>query len=153
MRDIYLGLAKFELDTPCLVLDKTKLLHNLQVMQNHARLSCVNIRPHVKTHKCSTLAALQLTYGAIGVSAAKVAEAEVLIAAGIRNILITSPLVTTHKIARLLACIKQAPETMVVVDNENNAVALNEAAEAEKLIINVLIDIDPEIGRTGIRPE
>ncbi|WP_419419891.1 DSD1 family PLP-dependent enzyme [Legionella sp. D16C41] len=151
--DNYIGLTKFELDTPCLILDKDKLLYNLQVMQEHALNYHVNIRPHVKTHKCSKLAALQIQHGAIGISAAKVAEAEALIAAGIRHILITSPIVAATKIRRLLHCLKQAPETMVVVDNEENAAALNKAGQAAQIKINVLIDIDPGLGRTGIKPE
>ncbi|MGQ3889321.1 DSD1 family PLP-dependent enzyme [Legionella sp. CNM-1927-20] len=148
-----IGLSKFELDTPCLVLDKNKLLYNLQLMQQHALENNIQVRPHVKTHKCSKLAALQLQYGAIGISAAKVAEAEVLIAAGIHSILITSPVVTPTKIARLLNCVKQAPETIVVVDNQSNAAALNAASQAEGVKIKLVIDIDPGIGRTGIKPE
>ncbi|STX50116.1 alanine racemase [Legionella busanensis] len=147
------GLSKFELDTPCLVIDKNKLLYNLQLMQQHVLAHNIQVRPHVKTHKCSKLATLQLQYGAIGVSAAKVAEAEVLIAAGIHSILITSPVVTPNKITRLLNCVKQAPETMIVVDNQNNVATLNAAAQAQQIKINVLIDIDPGIGRTGIKPE
>jgi D-serine deaminase-like pyridoxal phosphate-dependent protein len=113
----------------------------------------VNIRPHVKTHKCSKLAKLQIEYGAIGISAAKVSEAEVLINAGINNILITSPVITENKIRHLISCIKKAPETIVVVDNERNLHDLNEAGQAIQSKINVLIDLDPGIGRTGINPE
>lgn len=142
-----------ELDTPCLVIEKSALEFNLKVMRQHSQDTKVNIRPHVKTHKCSKLAKLQIEYGAIGISAAKVSEAEVLIDAGINNILITSPVVTVTKIKRLMSCIKKAPETIVVVDNENNLHDLNEAGQAIQSKINVLIDLDPGIGRTGIKPE
>lgn len=144
---------KFELDTPCLVIDKNALEFNLNLMRQHAQNTKVNIRPHVKTHKCSKLAKLQIEYDAIGISAAKVSEAEVLIDAGINNILITSPVVTQNKITHLIYCIKKAPETLVVVDNERNLHDLNEAGKSIQSKINVLIDLDSGIGRTGIKPE
>ncbi|MDI9819707.1 MULTISPECIES: DSD1 family PLP-dependent enzyme [unclassified Legionella] len=144
---------KNDLDTPCLVIDKSTLEFNLNVMLQHAQNTQINIRPHVKTHKCSKLAKLQIEYGAIGISAAKVSEAEVLINTGINNILITSPVVTENKIRRLISCIKKAPETIVVVDNERNLYDLNDAGKSIQSKINILIDLDPGIGRTGIKPE
>lgn len=153
MSQISHKMSKNNLDTPCLVIDKNALEFNLNAMRQHSLNTQVNIRPHVKTHKCSTLAKLQIEYGAIGISAAKVSEAEVLINKGINNILITSPVVTKNKIARLIECIKKAPETIVVVDNERNLGDLNEAGKLIQARINILIDLDPGIGRTGIKPE
>ncbi|KTC88170.1 alanine racemase [Legionella drozanskii LLAP-1] len=122
-------------------------------MRQHSQNTQVNIRPHVKTHKCSKLAKLQIEYGAIGISAAKVSEAQALIDVGINNILITSPVITENKIRRLISCIKKAPETIVVVDNEKNLHDLNEAGQTIQSKINVLVDLDSGIGRTGIKPE
>lgn len=153
MSKILHEMNKIELDTPCLVIEKSALEFNLNIMRQHSQNTQVNIRPHVKTHKCSKLAKLQIEYGAIGISAAKVSEAEVLIDAGINNILITSPVVTENKISRLISCIKKAPETIVVVDNEKNLRDLNEAGQSIQSKINVLIDLDPGIGRTGIKSE
>lgn len=153
MSKILHKINKIELDTPCLIIDKSTLEFNLNEMRQHSHKTKVNIRPHVKTHKCSKLAKLQVEYGAIGISAAKVSEAEVLINAGINNILITSPVVTENKINRLISCIKKAPETIVVVDNEKNLHDLNEAGQSIQSKINVLIDLDSGIGRTGIKPE
>jgi len=153
MLEIRNKLHKSELDTPCLVIEKSLLEFNLNVMRQHAQDTKINIRPHVKTHKCSQLAKLQMKYGAIGISAAKVSEAEGLIHAGLKNILITSPVVAHHKIKRLMDCVEKAPDTLVVVDNEQNLHDLNEAAQAIQTKINVLIDLDPGLGRTGINPE
>jgi len=146
------GLTKEELDTPCLIINKDVLKYNLNAMRQHSMTNKIAIRPHVKTHKSSQLAKLQVEYGAIGISAAKVSEAELLIDAGIRNILITSPLVTRNKIANLISCLQKAPETLVVVDNERNLMDLNTAGSCNKTTINVLIDLDSGIGRTGIPP-
>ncbi|RUR23999.1 DSD1 family PLP-dependent enzyme [Legionella qingyii] len=148
-----LGLKKTELDTPCLLIDKNILQSNLEAMRNHSIEKKVNVLPHCKTHKCSKLAQLQIEYGAIGVSVAKISEAEVLIQNGIPNVLITSPIVTNNKISRLISCLEQAPSTLIVVDNKENIVALNEAGARHKKMIHVLVDVDPGIGRTGVKPE
>jgi D-serine deaminase-like pyridoxal phosphate-dependent protein len=92
-----IGLHKNQLDTPCLVINKPALDHNLNLMQQHGANNHVNIRPHCKTHKCSKLAKLQIEHGAVGVCVAKVSEAEILVEQGIPNILITSPVVTQIK--------------------------------------------------------
>ncbi len=148
-----LGLKKAELDTPCLLIDKNILHSNLEIMRKHSIKNKVNVRPHCKTHKCSKLAQLQIEYGAIGVSVAKISEAEVLIQNGLPNVLITSPIVTDNKISRLISCLEQAPSTLIVVDNKENIVALNEAGARHKKMIHVLVDVDPGIGRTGVKPE
>lgn len=148
-----IGLKKWELDTPCLVIDIDILKANLALMKAHAAKNEVSIRPHCKTHKCSKLAELQMAYNSIGLSVAKISEAEVLTTKGLGNILITSPIVSTNKIKRFIGCLMRAPETMVVVDNEKNIADLNEAAKANATKMNVLIDLDPGLGRTGVRFE
>ena len=148
----FVGRPKTELDTPCLVIDRDKLLFNLQQMQQHGIKHKINIRPHCKTHKCSELAKLQLEHGAIGLSVAKVSEAEALIDKGLRGILITSPVVSQYKIARLLRCLKKAPDTLVVLDNPQNLSDLNNAGASIQQKINVLVDVDAGIGRTGVKP-
>lgn len=153
MSKAFIGVNKFALDTPCLVIDKDKLDYNLKLMQQHADANRINLRPHCKTHKCSQLAKLQRQYGAIGISAAKISEAEVLINQGITGVLITSPLVSTYKIRRLLNCLKKSPDTILVVDNEENIAELAAAAASIHQKINVLLDLDPGIGRTGVKPE
>ncbi|WP_058446668.1 DSD1 family PLP-dependent enzyme [Legionella feeleii] len=153
MPKAFMGVNKFALDTPCLVIDKDKLDYNLKLMQQHADANGINLRPHCKTHKCSQLAKLQRQYGAIGISAAKISEAEVLINQGITGLLITSPLVSTYKIRRLLNCLKKSPDTILVVDNEKNIAELATAAASINQKINVLLDLDPGIGRTGVKPE
>ena len=147
------GIKKEELDTPCLIINRSDLEYNLEIMRQHSIDNSINIRPHVKTHKSSKLALLQIKYGAIGICAAKISEAEVLINNGIKNILITSPIVTNNKISRLLSCIQKAPETIIVVDNEKNLLDLNSVGKSIETGINVLIDIDSGIGRTGVNPD
>ena len=114
------GLTKFELDTPCLVLDLDLLDENLQKMQATVAAAGKALRPHAKTHKCSLLAKMQLAAGAVGICAAKVSEAEALVHAGIPNVLVTGPVATPEKIARLISLLRPAPFLMTVVDHPEN---------------------------------
>ncbi|KGP64262.1 metal-activated pyridoxal enzyme [Legionella norrlandica] len=152
MKEKHIGLNKFELDTPCLVIDYDALKYNLDLMQQHAAQYGIGIRPHCKTHKSTQIARLQLEYGAIGISAAKLSEAEVLISKQITNILITSPIVSNAKYSRLLNCLKSAPDLMLVVDNKDNIQKINSLGELLNQPVNVLLDIDSGIGRTGVSP-
>ena len=142
--------SKLSIDTPALVLDRQKLRDNIQTMQAFAEQMGVAVRPHIKTHKCTHIARLQREYGAIGISAAKVSEAEALVKAGIDGILITSPVVTEHKITRLITLLQRTPDLMVVVDSAANANRLNEVCAKANLILTCLVDIDPGVHRTGV---
>ena len=149
----FIGKNKLELDTPCLTIDINALKKNLAVMQKFGQKNAINIRPHCKTHKCSRLAQMQIEYGAIGVCVAKVSEAEVLINNGINNVLITSPVITSNKLNRFQKCLQKSPGTLLVVDNENNLKDLNLLGENIQTKVNVLIDLNSGIGRTGINNE
>lgn len=138
------------LDTPCLTIDIDLLETNIKNMQRQARAKNKNVRPHAKTHKCSQICKMQMDAGAIGICVTKVSEAKVLADKQISNILITSPVVTPQKIETLVYCLQKDPDLSVVVDSMDNVKALNAAAEQCQQPLNILIDIDPGIGRTGI---
>src|ERR1700681_3811028 len=95
--------SRFALDTPALVLDRDALARNIAAMAAHARALGVSLRPHAKTHKSVRIAEQQVAAGAVGICCATLGEAEVMVAAGIPGVHITSPLVTPAKIARLVA--------------------------------------------------
>lgn len=149
MNDV-IGKAKSDLDTPCLVIDKNILQANLKKMQQEVNAAKKNLRPHVKTHKCITICKEQIKQGAIGIAAAKVSEALVLAEHGLKNTLITSPVVTSAKIELLLKCLEKDNELTVVIDNLENAKNLDAILKKTTQKLNVLIDIDPEVGRTGV---
>lgn len=143
---------KYELDTPCLTIDIDILEQNIEKMQAAVRTAGKDLRPHAKTHKCSLLAKKQVRAGAIGVCAAKVSEAEALADAGVTGILVTGPVVTSQKIERLVAILKKDPTVMVVVDHPENARRLDEAMRTNRLALDVLLDVDLGMGRTGVLP-
>ncbi len=146
----FIGVSKEKLDTPCLVIDRDILEQNIRTMQAHAGAYGKRIRPHAKTHKCSHIAKMQTEAGCAGICVAKVGEAEGLVKEGLRGVLITSPVVTDYKIAKLMKCLSLDTELMVVVDNLENAKKLNEAAKNLGAKLNVLVDLDPGMGRTGV---
>jgi len=149
-QDLWKGKSKWELDTPCLVVAEDLLEQNIKTMQAHALSFGKQLRPHAKTHKCSRIAKMQMKAGCAGICVAKISEAEVLGDKGLRSLLLTSPVVTDYKIEKLMNCLSRDPELMVVVDNYDNAKKLNAAAQRREFRLNVLVDLDPGMGRTGV---
>jgi D-serine deaminase-like pyridoxal phosphate-dependent protein len=139
------------LQTPALVIDLDAFERNVSRMAEHARKVGVSLRPHAKTHKSVEVAKLQIAAGALGVCAAKLGEAEALAAGGIESVLVTSPVVTHAGIARVIALNASMKELMVTCDNAAVAARLDAAAAASGKRLRVLVDIDPGLGRTGIK--
>jgi D-serine deaminase-like pyridoxal phosphate-dependent protein len=141
-----------EIPSPALLLDAARFERNLARMAEHVRKTGKQIRPHAKTHRCPEIARRQIAAGALGVACAKLGEAEVMSAAGIRGLLVTTEIVTPMAIARLVRLVEGAPDTLVVVDNATNIDALASAMTAKGITLNVLIDIDVGGRRTGAQP-
>jgi D-serine deaminase-like pyridoxal phosphate-dependent protein len=146
-----IGMSKWDLDTPALVLDIGLAERNLAAMAEAVRRLGKSLRPHVKTHKTPILARMQLESGAIGVSAAKLGEVEAMILGGIKDILLTSEIVGERKIARLLALSRHA-NLINVVDDAEAAAAISAAFEREGRVLDVLVDVNVGQNRTGVEP-
>jgi len=141
------------LDTPCLLLDAGALKHNIAALQSVLASAGKRARPHAKTHKCSRIARAQIDAGAVGVSAAKLSEAEALIAAGVEPVLITGPVVTPAKLDRLAGLVVAGHRVELTVDSEEGARLLEAALARRGVSMSVLIDVDPGVGRTGVSLE
>jgi D-serine deaminase-like pyridoxal phosphate-dependent protein len=146
-----IGMSKWDLDTPALVLDIGLAERNLAAMAAHARRLGKNVRPHVKTHKTPILARMQLEHGAIGVAAAKLGEAEAMILGGIKDVLLTSEIIGAPKINRLLGLSRRA-NLIGVVDDAEAAEAISSAFEQAGLVHDVLVDVNVGQDRTGVDP-
>lgn len=142
--------SRSDLNTPVLVVDLDVLDRNIATMAGLAAAYDVALRPHAKTHRSVDIARRQIAAGAVGLCCAKLGEAEVMAAAGIPGLHITSPIVTDRAIDRLMAVLDVAADVSVVVDDPDNVARLARAATASKQILCVLIDIDPGIHRTGV---
>jgi len=97
----------FDIDTPALLIDLDGVEKNLDTMQKKADASSALLRPHIKAHKIPELARTQVRLGAVGITASKVSEAEVMADAGIKDIFIANQIVTTTKLKRLAALSKR----------------------------------------------
>ncbi len=140
-----------EVDTPALVLDKTKLLDNIRRMADFVSGGPAKLRPHAKTHKCVEIAKLQLDAGAVGITCAKVGEAEALADGGIPDILVANQIVGPLKIARLVALARRCV-LGVAVDDAQNVRRLSEAAAAAGVTVRALVEVDVGMGRCGVQP-
>src|SRR5215469_2061655 len=110
-----------ELNTPVLVLDLDAMERNIAKMAGFARDRGRALRPHVKTHKSVEIARLQRKAGAIGFSCAKLGEAEAMADGGIVDgLLITSPVVSSPAIRRLIELNARTNGLMCVVDHPQN---------------------------------
>src|SRR6478752_336439 len=103
-----IGKRLSEVDTPSLMLDLDALQANVTRLASYFTDRHCKLRPHFKSHKCTAIAKLQMQAGAVGITCAKLGEAEVLADAGIRNILIANQIVGRVKIARLVELAKRA---------------------------------------------
>ncbi len=139
--DKLVGVSKWELDTPALCVDLDKFSSNLTSMRSRLAEMKVASRPHAKTHKCPTIAKLQLAGGAIGICTAKISEAEVFSASGVGPILMTTSNVTANKIKRAMQIRKTNPQFIQAVDYPQNARDLNDAAKAAGVVADVVIDV------------
>jgi D-serine deaminase-like pyridoxal phosphate-dependent protein len=127
-----------ELDTPALYVDLDTLERNIERMQARSREWKVGLRPHAKTHKIAEIARMQLDAGAIGLTVAKLGEAEVLPA---DDVLIAYPILK-DKLPRLRALGKGRRVT-VAVDSVEAAHDLQG--------IRALVEIDVGVGRAGVQ--
>ncbi|CAI6018590.1 alanine racemase [Cohnella sp. JJ-181] len=142
---------KSRLDTPCILVDRAKLLDNIRRYQGYADAAGIALRPHAKTHKTPEVARLQLEAGAVGVTVAKLGEAEAMADGGVRDILVAYPVVGSAKLARLIALAKRAKIT-VACDGYEAAAGISEAALQAGLVVDVWIEVDPGYGRAGVLP-
>ena len=147
--------GRHTLDTPALLLDRTALTRNIAKMAAIAKRRGIGLRPHVKSHKSARIAQMQIEAGALGVSCATLGEAEAMVEAGIPGVLVTSPVVSTNKLRRLVALANKAGphQLTVVVDDPRNVaeLALHAARLADPL--DVIIDYHAGYHRTGVIDE
>ena len=139
------------LDTPCLILQQDLLIKNLSLFQEFANANNKKLRPHIKAHKSIELAKIQIEKGAIGICCSKLSEAETMVQGGIKDILITSPIVGAIKLDRL-AKLSQQATISVVTDSKPQIRLMSEQAKKYQTHINVFVEIDIGQGRCGVQP-
>ena len=135
--------------TPALIADINILKSNAEKMKALLENTNLKLRPHYKSHKCAAIATWQIENGAIGMTCAKLSEAEDLCDAGIENILIANQIVDPVKIRRMADLANNCRLT-VCVDNAKNIEAISKAAQNSGSTIYCLVEYDIGMQRCGV---
>lgn len=143
-----LGASKFELDTPALLIDLDILESNISKIATFCESRGTSWRPHSKANKSPDIARLQLNAGAIGITCAKLSEAEMMVRNGITDVLLANQLGNPNKQKRL-AEIQKLGRVIGIVDTSVILRSLSEAAIDAGTTVPLLIDIDIGMNRTG----
>jgi len=136
--------------TPSLLLDLDQLEKNIQDIMEVANSYGVHYRPHVKTHKSVEIARRQIKAGAIGLTVAKVGEAEVMADAGVKDILIAFPISDTQHLERIQA-LRGKTKITLMIDSVEQADKVGEFFDKENPL-PVWIKVNSGLNRCGVEP-
>jgi D-serine deaminase-like pyridoxal phosphate-dependent protein len=151
-RHDFRDLTKEDLPTPALILDEALFQKNLHTMAEHNKATGLKLRAHVKIHKCPEISKQQIALGAYGVCCATTAESELLVSAGVKNVLHTCQPAGRAQIARTVALAKREPTFTGVLDDPITVDALEEALAAAHTRMNVIVDVFAGLNRQGCQP-
>ena len=140
--------SRWDLLTPALILDLDVLEANIKAMADWAQAGGFALRPHGKSHKSPDIARRQVEAGAVGLCCASLREAQTMAANGIPGLLITTPLAPA-KAPLVAELVKQGGDVAVVADHPDLVAAYGEAAAAAGIELQVFVDLDVGLGRTG----
>jgi D-serine deaminase-like pyridoxal phosphate-dependent protein len=140
-----------DVDTPSLILDLDAFERNLDRMDASLAGKKIRLRPHAKSHKCPEIALRQLKRGAVGVCCQKVSEAEAMVDGGVPDVLIANEVVGAEKLRHLAALAKRA-RVAVCADDAGNVAALDEAARAAGVKLDVVVEVNVGANRCGVEP-
>ena len=149
-RKDFRGMTKDVLPTPCMVVDIDLFEKNINAMAAYGKQAPIFLRPHVKVHKSVDVAKRQMALGAIGVTTATVAEAELMSGAGIKGVLWTKQPASRNNLMRAIALTKRDPTFSFVVDDPKVAENVEEAAAAAKVKARVAVSVYAGLTRQGI---
>ena len=138
------------LDTPAVAADLDVLERNIKDMATHCVQLDIPLRVHTKTHKVPEIAKLQIAAGSQGITCQKLGEAEVMVDAGIDNILIPYNIVGKPKLKRLTALVQRA-KIIVALDSEETATGISQQAIADGCVVPVIVELDTGSGRCGVQ--
>jgi D-serine deaminase-like pyridoxal phosphate-dependent protein len=141
-----------ELSTPAALIDTERMERNIQRMQARMNALGVAFRPHVKTTKCFEVTELQISAGAKGITVSTLKEAEQFFAHGITDILYAVGIVAP-KLKQAAALIDKGCDLKIIADSLPSAAAIVEFGQRFGKHFKVLIEIDTDNHRSGVKPE
>ena len=151
--DVALPIAPSDqrLDTPAILVDLDVVDANIERMAAYARRTGLALRPHIKTHKSVAMARRQMAAGAVGICCATATEAEVMIAGGIRDVLLAYPLVGARKLARIAPLLADGQLTLVT-DSKAVTAEYRQFAQNIGRPVPVMVEVDSGMHRVGADP-
>lgn len=138
--------------TPAAVIDLARMNRNIERMRQRTDALGVHFRPHVKTAKCTRIAMAEKAAGARGITVSTLKEAEHFFGDGITDILYAVGMVPA-KLGRALALIRKGCDLKIITDNTESAAAIAAFGREHHEVFEVLIEIDTDGHRSGIRPD
>jgi D-serine deaminase-like pyridoxal phosphate-dependent protein len=142
------------IDTPTVIVDIDVLERNITTWARRMAERGVGLRPHTKTSKCIEVIRRQVDAGAVGLTVATLGEAEVLAAAGFTELFQAYPLWAGRpERARRLRALHERVDLMVGVESVEAAAELGRAVAGSERPLRVLVEIDPGLHRSGVRPD
>jgi D-serine deaminase-like pyridoxal phosphate-dependent protein len=140
-------------DTPAPIVLVDVMQDNIDRMQGFAARHNLDVRPHVKTHKCVEIGRRQVKAGAVGITAGNVGEAEIFAAAGFDDIFIAYPIWPSGTKGLRIRKLAVTTRLRVGVDNFAAIDALADAMGTETERLQVVIEVDCGARRSGAPPE
>ncbi len=138
--------------TPALLIDLDAFEANVATLRERLRTAGVRHRAHAKTHKSVDIARYQIEHGgACGICCQKVAEAEIMVAGGIADVMLSNQVTDAGKIDRL-ARLAHSARILVCVDDPGNVETLSAAAQQHGVELECLVEIDCGARRCGVEP-
>ena len=140
-----------KLETPALLVDLPAMERNIAAMSGFFRSRPAKLRPHFKNHRVLALADRQMAAGAIGLTCARLWQAEALVQHGIKSVLVANEIAGEEMIRRFVK-LSQAAPVIVAVDNPRTVDDMARIAGDARGLLNVLVDIDLGLSRCGVPP-
>lgn len=146
------GMELSQVCTPALLIDLDAFESNVETLRKRLQAAGVRHRAHAKTHKSVDIARFQIEQGgACGICCQKVSEAEIMVAGGIGDVMVSNQVTDVDKIDRL-AQLAHSARILVCVDDRDNILTLSAAAQRHGVTIECLVEIDCGAGRCGVEP-
>ena len=152
IRALNWNLLREDLSLPTAVLYEGHVTNNLDWMQQFASAYGMKLAPHGKTTMAPKLFSRQLAAGAWGITVATVSQTRVAYEHGVRRVLMANQLIGRQNMAMIARLLDDAEfEYFCLVDSAQNVALLGEFFKSERKHLNVLLEVGPEGGRTGVR--
>ncbi|MCL6738034.1 alanine racemase [Streptomyces neyagawaensis] len=141
------------IDTPAPIVLVDVMQGNIDRVQGFADQRNIQVRPHVKTHKCVEIGRRQIEAGAVGITTGNVGEAEVFAAAGFDDIFLAYPIWAAGSKKARIRRLAESARLRVGVENVAAIEALADAVGDEPDRLQVVIEVDCGARRSGAPPE